>query len=64
MKTKKKQQKGHIKRTRGQEIWHQFKKNKGAMIGLVLVGILVLTAIFGDLLWDFKDVVTKTNVRE
>lgn len=64
MKTKKKQQKSHIKRTRGQEIWHQFKKNKGAIIGLVLIGILIFTAIFSDLLWDFKDVVTKVNVRE
>ena len=60
----KKENSSNKRRTRGQEIWHQFKKNKGAMIGIVIIAILLLISIFADQLWDYKDVVTKMNVRQ
>src|SRR3546814_19799228 len=31
------------------EFWHYFSENNGAVAGLVIVGILVLLAIFADL---------------
>ncbi|PZL91927.1 dipeptide ABC transporter permease DppC, partial [Pantoea graminicola] len=33
-----------------QEFWHYFKRNKGAVIGLVYIIIVLLCAIFADVL--------------
>ncbi len=65
--SKKKQQRApgeRIRRSRGGEIWHQFKKNKGAIIGLVIIAILLFIAIFGGKIWDFKNEVTKMNTKQ
>ena len=40
-------------RTQFGEIWHRLKKNKGAMVGLVIVSIMVFIAIFADVLFDY-----------
>ena len=55
---KKKEKKEYIKRTRLGEFWHQFKKNKGACVGLVILILLFLVVVFGDYLWDYKEEVT------
>ena len=49
------------KRSQMQEVWRRLKKNKMAMIGLAIVVILVLIAIFADVLFDYNDVVIKQN---
>lgn len=49
------------KRSQMQEVWRRLKKNKMAMIGLTIVVILVLIAIFADVLFDYNDVVIKQN---
>lgn len=49
------------KRSQAQEVWRRLKKNKMAMIGLAIVVILVLIAIFADFLFDYNDVVIKQN---
>jgi peptide/nickel transport system permease protein len=41
-----------LKRGRGKEIWRLFRRNKPAMIGLVLFLIIVLIAIFADVIID------------
>lgn len=61
---KKKEQKAHIKRTRLGEFWHQFTKNPGAIIGLIILILVILLAIFAGEIWDFKEVVTKVNVKQ
>jgi peptide/nickel transport system permease protein len=33
-------------------VWSQFKKHKGAMFGLVVLGLLLLFAVFGPLVWQ------------
>ena len=43
-----------LKRGRGKEIWRLFRRNKPAMIGLVLFLIIVLIAIFADVIIDEK----------
>ena len=49
------------KRSRAGEIWHRLKKNKGAMVGLAIIVILALVAIFADVLVDYeKDVIGMT----
>lgn len=35
------------------EIWRRFRKNKAAMLGLVIFSIVVLVAIFADLICDY-----------
>ena len=49
------------KRSQMQEVWRRLKKNRMAMIGLAIVAILVLIAIFADVLFDYNDVVIKQN---
>ena len=61
---KKKEKKAHIKRSRLGEFWHQFKKNKGAMVGLCMCAVLLFLVVFGSTIWDYKEDVTKLNVRE
>ena len=49
------------KRSQFEEVWRRLKKNKMAMIGLAIVILLVLMAIFADFLFDYNDVVIKQN---
>jgi len=48
-----KKAKARVRRTRGQEMWHQFKKNKGAMVGLVVFAIVVLIAIYAQFAYAY-----------
>jgi len=51
----------YMKRSRAGEVWHRLKKNKGAMIGLAIIVLLALVAIFADILVDYeKDVIGMT----
>jgi peptide/nickel transport system permease protein len=34
-----------------QDVWRQFKKHKGAMVGLVLLGLIVFATVFGPVLY-------------
>ena len=48
--------------------WRRFRKHRLAMVGTVLVGMMVLLAIFGPILWpfdrlDLKPVETAAPVR-
>ena len=36
-------------------IWRELKKNKGAMIGLVMICIIILVAVFADFIVDYED---------
>lgn len=53
-----------VKQNRLLAIWKQFRKNKGAMIGLIITLTIIFIAIFSDVIWDYeKDVITM-NVSE
>lgn len=45
-------------------VWCRLKRNKGAMVGLVLLSIILLLAICADILFDYGDVVIKQNISE
>lgn len=49
---------------RGQwgEIWRRLKKNKMAVTGLVIISIIILVAIFADVIADYDTVVIKQNL--
>ena len=49
-------------RSRAQEVLHRLRRNKGAMISLVIIALLVLCAIFADVLYDYRGVVIKSNI--
>lgn len=48
------QVKSSVKQNRALEVWRQFRRNKAAMAGLVILIILILIAIFADFIWDFE----------
>lgn len=50
------------KRNRGNRgIWREFKKNKGAMVGLVMIILILLVAIFAGVLVDYETEVIEVN---
>ncbi len=46
------------------ETWKRLMKNKGAMIGLAIVTILFLLAIFAGVIYDYQEDVIKQNYNE
>ena len=56
--------KKYTKRSQMAELWRNLKKNKGAMIGLVIVIILILLAIFAGVIFDYETDVIGQNIGE
>lgn len=52
------------KYTLGQEIWRNFKKNKGAMVSLVLLGVIIAVAFGAALFIDYDTQVVQHNMSE
>lgn len=44
------------------ETWRRLKKNWSAMVGLAIVVLLILMAVFADVLYDYNDVVIKQDI--
>lgn len=42
------------KQSQAKEIWRRFKKSKGAVIGLIMLGVIVLTLICADLIAPYE----------
>ncbi len=40
-------------RTLRQDVWRQFRRHKGAVVGLVLLTLIVVSAVFGPLVWPY-----------
>ncbi|MDO5718515.1 MAG: ABC transporter permease [Tissierellia bacterium] len=45
------------------EVWRRLKKNHMAMIGLAIIVILILVAIFADQIADYEEVAIKQNTK-
>jgi len=52
------------KRSQSAEIWRRFRKNKSAVIGLVVVILIILIAIFADVIVDYQQLAIKINPAE
>ncbi len=63
LRKKKTLQPGEIQhRTRGQEIWRQFLKNRGAVISMVFLIVMISVMIFAQFYYDFeKDICAITT---
>ena len=42
------------KRSQMRDIWRRFKSNKLAMVGLVIVVVIVLSAVFADVITPYE----------
>ncbi len=51
-------------RSQAGEVWHQFRKNKGAMVGGAIVAVLVFVAVFADILLDYDTQVIGQNLAD
>lgn len=51
-------------RSQAAEVWRQFRRNKGAMIGSAIVLVIVFIAVFADVLLDYDTQVIGQNVAE
>lgn len=58
------EKKGRKQRGQAAEVWHQLKKNKGAMIGLALIILIVLATVAANLFLDYDTQVIGMNVKE
>lgn len=47
-----------------QQIWRQFKKNKGAVVGLCILCTFIVIAIVSNFVWDYKTDITGMNIRQ
>lgn len=52
------------KQNRAKVIWKQFCRNKGAVVGLIATILIILIAIFADVIWDYKTEVIGMNVSQ
>lgn len=52
------------KTTRSALIWHQFKKNRGAMVGLAVLAIVILAALASGFIWDFDTDIIGMNAAD
>lgn len=50
------------KRSQWLEVWHRLKRDKMAMLGLFIITLVVLAAIFADLIADYETVVIAQNL--
>lgn len=55
---------GPVERSWAGGVWHRLKKNKGSMVGLAIIIILILIAILTALFVDYNTVIIKYNVAE
>lgn len=56
--------KSNKKRSQWVEVWRRLRKNKMALLGLAILVILIVVAIFADQIANYDTVVIKQNLRE
>lgn len=49
---------------RSKQIWRQYKKNKGAVIGLVVLCMFIVIAVVSNFIWDYKTDITGMNIKQ
>ena len=52
------------RKTRAQETWHRLIKNKGAVIGMVFLVLLIVIALLAPVLFDYETDVIGQNISE
>ena len=52
------------KRSMAAEVWHRLLKNKLAVIGLVIMVVMILMAVFADVIADYDTMVVENHIAE
>ncbi len=52
------------KRSTLEDIWRQLRRNKGAIIGLILIIVIILVALLSPLLMDYEKDVIGQNIKQ
>ena len=50
--------------SQSQLVWRQFKKNKGAMLGIAFLILLFVATLVSPLLWDYDTQILGMNARD
>jgi peptide/nickel transport system permease protein len=53
---------GEQHRTLRQDVWRQFKKHKGAVVGLVLLALIVFATVFGPVIYGVDPYAVDTSI--
>jgi len=56
--------KKYKKRSQISEIWHNFKKNKGAVLGLIVLAIIIVTSLIANFVIDYDTKIIRQVVSE
>lgn len=59
-----KEKKQYKKKSQGKEIWKRIKKNRAAMIGLIIISIFIFFALSADLIADYGEKAITQNAKE
>lgn len=54
--------KKYKKKSQSAEVWHRLRRNKAAMLGLVVAILLILMAIFSSTLYDYETQVINQDI--
>lgn len=54
--------KKYKKRSTVQNIWNQLKKNKGAILGLIIISIIIILALLAPIIFSYENDVIKQDV--
>jgi peptide/nickel transport system permease protein len=57
-------QKKYKKSGMSRQVWRRFKKNKTAMLGLIIITLIVIMALIAPLIYDYNEDVIKQNIKE
>ena len=56
--------KKYKKRSQVGEIWHRFRKNRGALLGGLIILILIVLAILSDVIYDYETDIIGQNISQ
>ncbi len=54
--------KQYVKRSTALTIWRRLKKNKGAVMGIIIISVIILLALAAPLIYDYEAQVIEQNV--
>jgi peptide/nickel transport system permease protein len=56
--------KRYKKRSSFEEIWRQLRRNKGAILGMILVAVIVIIALISPLIYDYQKDIAGQNIKQ
>ena len=54
----------YVKQSKAKAIWKQFKKNKGAMVGIAILSVVIIMAVISGFIWNYDTDIAGMNASE